>query len=156
MSKENSISIVIPDDVLKKVRENLNLVAKELEPYVLALTPSQRKTIPKMADRSEPFVSKVLEYVQTNPEFCPPFMETGELKKDFDVVVSLMPILRSIEQINDNVNDTTMLAGSECYVLALSYYNSVKLAAKMNIPNAKAIHDDLKKRFESHGKRKPA
>jgi hypothetical protein len=40
-----------------------------------------------------------------------------------------------------------MMAGSEAYVSALSYYNSVKTAAKMNVPGAKIIFEDLSKRF---------
>jgi hypothetical protein len=38
---------------------------------------------------------------------------------------------------------------------ALSYYNSVKQAAKVNAPEAKAIYEDLRKRFEKQG-RKPS
>jgi len=48
----------------------------------------------------------------------------------------------------DNLPDTEMLSGSEAYVAALTYYNSVKQAAKMNVPSAKAIYEDLRKRFE--------
>jgi hypothetical protein len=41
-----------------------------------------------------------------------------------------------------------MLAGSEAYVAALSYYNTVKLASQMDIPNSKTIYEDLKTRFK--------
>jgi len=44
-----------------------------------------------------------------------------------------------------------MLAGSEAYVAALSFYNSVKQAAKLNVPEAKTIYEDLKKRFAGQG-----
>lgn len=69
------------------------------------------------------------------------------MKKDFDATTQLLPILRSVEQVESNLSDTAMMAGSEAYVAALSYYNSVKMAAKMNIPGAKPIYDDLRKRF---------
>jgi hypothetical protein len=45
-----------------------------------------------------------------------------------------------------------MLAGSEAYIAALAYYNSVKQAAKMNVPGARAIYDDLSKRFPGRPK----
>jgi hypothetical protein len=48
----------------------------------------------------------------------------------------------------DNLRDTQMLAGSDAYTAALAYYNSVKQAAKMNVPNAKTIQEELGKRFE--------
>jgi GrpB-like predicted nucleotidyltransferase (UPF0157 family) len=48
------------------------------------------------------------------------------------------------------VDDTTMVAGSEAYQFALIFYNSVKMAARQDIPGAKAIYEDLKKRFPGH------
>lgn len=147
MSKENSISITIPEADLKIVRDALALVQSTLAPYVVALTPEDRKSLPKMSDKSEPFVGKALEYGQSDPQFAPPFLDVPEMKKDVDVVYSLLPLLRAVDQIQDNLSDTTMIAGSEAYVAALSYYNSVKMAASMNIPGAKAIAEDLGKRF---------
>ncbi|WP_439475703.1 hypothetical protein [Algoriphagus formosus] len=119
-----------------------------LAPYVVALTPDQRRTLPKMSDGTEPFVGKVVEYADSNPQFLPPFVNKEEFDKDWEAVSSLLPLLRLCTQIYDNLSDTTMLAGSEAYVSALSYYNSVKQAAKVNVPDAKAIYEDLRKRFE--------
>ncbi|MFY0605536.1 MAG: hypothetical protein JXR10_02405 [Cyclobacteriaceae bacterium] len=152
MSTENAISIEIPQADLDTVKAALDTIQTTLVPYVLALTPEQRKTIPKMSDGTEPFVSKVMDYATSDPQFAPPYMDVPEMKKDFDAVGDLLPILRTVDQVQSNISDTTMMAGSEAYVAALSYYNSVKMAAKMNIPGAKAIYDDLKKRFEKKSK----
>jgi hypothetical protein len=46
-----------------------------------------------------------------------------------------------------------MVAGSEAYQAALIFYNSVKMAVRQDVPGAKAIHEELMKRFP-HGKRK--
>ena len=51
------------------------------------------------------------------------------------------------------IEDTVILAGSEAYVAALSYYNAVKQAVKMNVAGAKVIYDDLRTRFEGNGPR---
>lgn len=59
MSTENVISIEIPEAELQTVRDALATIRTTLAPYVLALTPEQRKTIPKMSDGTEPFVDKV-------------------------------------------------------------------------------------------------
>lgn len=153
MSTENVISIEIPAAELQVVKDALDTIQTTLAPYVLALTPEQRKRLPKMSDGTEPFVAKVMDYATSDPQFAPPYMDVPEMKKDFDAVTQLMPILRTVDQLEDNINDTAMMAGSEAYVAALSYYNSVKMAAKMNVPGAKAIYDDLKKRFEANGRR---
>ena len=76
------------------------------------------------------------------------------MKKDFDAVSELLPLLRTVDQLESNLNDTTMMAGSEAYLAALSYYNSIKMAIKMNVPGAKVIFDDMSKRFAGQGKQK--
>jgi hypothetical protein len=63
----------------------------------------------------------------------------------------LMSLLQLAEPLCDNLRDTQMLAGSEAYTAALAYYNSVKQAAKMNVPNAKTIQEELGKRFKGQG-----
>ncbi len=59
----------------------------------------------------------------------------------------LTPLLRLVRSLNDGLDDTTMVAGAESYVCALTYYNSVKQATKIDIPGAKSIYEDLSKRF---------
>jgi len=131
----------------------LTTIQTTLAPYVLALTPAQRKQLPKMSHGTAPFVAKVMDYASSDPQFTPPYIDVPEMKKYSDAVTALPSILRIVDQIEDNPNDITMMAGSEAYVAALSYYNSVKMAAKRNTTGAKAIYDDLKKRFEGNGNR---
>ncbi len=75
-------------------------------------------------------------------------MDREGLAGDMKVTEQLTPLLRTVTALNDGLDDTVMEAGGESYVNALSYYNSVKQATKMNVPGAKSIYDDLKKRFE--------
>ena len=145
---ENRLSITIPTADLAAAKAALQQVQTILAPYVIALTPEQRKTIPKMSDGTEPFVAKVIEYAADAPQFLPPFVDRQEFDKDWQAISGLLPLLRLCTQIEDTLSDTTMMAGSEAYVSALSYYNSVKQAAKVNAPDAKAIYEDLRKRFE--------
>ncbi|WP_339923198.1 hypothetical protein [uncultured Cyclobacterium sp.] len=49
-------------------------------------------------------------------------------------------MLRDIQQVESSLNDTVMVAGSEAYLGALSYYNSVKYATKLNVAGAKIIY----------------
>jgi hypothetical protein len=42
---------------------------------------------------------------------------------------------------------TKKVAESEAYQAALVFYNSVKMAARRDIPGAKAVYEELKKRF---------
>ena len=155
MSIENRVSVVIPPEVKQSILLKLAEVDELLKPFLIALQPDERKVIPKMADGSIPFVSKTLGYVKTNPQFVPAYINVPELEIDFKAVIDLTEFTHTCYKLTDGLKDTIMLSGSEAYVAALSYYNSVKNASKMNVPGAKAIYDDLKKRFENQGPGKP-
>lgn len=144
---DNKINFIIPDEVVNEATSKLSEVINLLKPYTIALTPTERQEIPKMGDGTEPFVQKCLDYCQSNPEFAPAFSNFQELANDMKAYKQLIPLYRLVLQLENKLNDTAMQAGAESYITSLSYYNSVKYAAKMNAPGAKAIFEDLKKRF---------
>ncbi len=154
---DNKINYSIPEEVVTQTTEKLLEAVTLLQPFIIALTPEERRNLPKMSDKTQPFVEKCLNYTKSNPEFAPPYMDVDELNADMAVYRQLRPIYNIITKLNNGLDDTTMQAGAESYANALSYYNSVKLAAKMDIPGAKGIYDDLKKRFlKSPEKETPA
>jgi hypothetical protein len=124
---------------------------------LIALEANDKKNLAKIGEKSIPFVEKALQYANKNPEFLPAFINTAEFKKDFDSYTILNDFLRPLNQINKNLDDTATLAGSEAILAALAYYNSVRQAVKMGVPNASAIYEDLSQRFEAQkAKRKKA
>jgi hypothetical protein len=153
MPQENRVSIILKPEDLKKVLDALVVVNTTLKPYLIALTPDERKELPKMKDGTMPFVKKSMEYAQTNAAFVPAYIDVKELKTDLDAVDALSQIFRPVEQLYLNLEDTITLSGSEAYVASLAFYNSVKQAAKINVPGAKAIAEDLGYRFSGQGKK---
>jgi len=151
---ENKINYQLPDAVVTEVNQKLNEVIALLAPYMIALTPEERQGLPKMGDGTAPFVQKCMEYCKTNPQFAPSYLNVDEFTNDLDVWTKLISIFRLVSQLFSNADDTTMQAGSESYGAALIYYNSVKLAAKDDVPGAKPIYEDLKQRFAQNGSRK--
>lgn len=143
----NQIALDIPAETIQQVQEKLAEARQLLEPFLISLTNDQRRTTPKMGDKTLPFVTKVLEYSKSNPTFVPPYMNIPEMETDVQAAEVLSGMLRSSEQLTSNLDDTVMLSGSEAYMAALGYYNAVKHAAKSNIPAAKVIYEDLRKRF---------
>lgn len=151
---ENVISIQIPESDVKQVLEYLGKIQEILKPYLIALSPDERQKMLKMGDKTVSFVEKTLDYVRSNPEFVPAYMNVLEFEKDATAVKNLNVMLNPIMQLEQGIDDTEMLAGSEAYTASLIYYNSVKQATKNNVPNAAAIYDDLSKRFDGQGKKK--
>lgn len=144
---ENKITASIPDEVINSVHQKLVEISTEMEPYLIALSPSERQALPKMSDKTYPFVEKTMAYSQSDPQFAPPYMDTQGLVNDMKVHNQLLPLYREVRQLLDGLDDTTMEAGAESYTCALTYYNSVKQANKIDVPGAKSIYEDLSKRF---------
>lgn len=144
---DNKINFVIPEEVENSVKQKIRAIQTELSPYVISLTPDERRELPKMSDKTQPFVEKALDYAVTAPQFAPPYMDVEGLVKDMKVHSQLTTLLREVRKLFDNLDDTVMEAGAESYMCALTYYNSSKMAAKMDVPDAKSISEDLGKRF---------
>lgn len=146
---ENRISIEISQADIDDINKAVQTLNDKLAPYLIALEAGDKQALAKMKDKSVPFVEKVLQYVDSNAEFVPAYLDTGEMKKDFQAFNVLNTILRSLAQIVSNLEDTSVLCGSETYQGSLAFYGSVRQAKKMNVPNADAIYEDLSVRFEA-------
>jgi hypothetical protein len=146
---ENRISIALSAQDLAEIQTAIQTLQAKLQPVLIALDAGDKSALAKMKDKSVPFVEKVLQYTQTNPAFIPAYLDIAEMKKDFEAFTALNNILRPIAQVSKNLDDTAILCGSEAYTAALTYYSSVKQAAKMKVPGAQAIYEDLSVRFEA-------
>ena len=154
MASENQITIQVSPEDLKAALEAVNTLEAIMKKYLIALSPIERKKKAKMGEKSVNFVEKVTEYALSNPELVPSYMKVEDLIIDFKAVSDLTSIFRPTEQLSSGLNDTMLLCGSEAYTNALIFYNYIKQAAKDNVPNAKTIYEDLKKRFEKLPKKK--
>jgi hypothetical protein len=140
-------SIMIPADIVLQVKNLVQQANMLLLPYVTSLTPAERRTIAKMGEKTLSFVEKAHEAAVENPNLVPPFLDMAAFDIDFADAHNLWSLHLATNQLHENVDDTTMVAGSEAYQFALIFYNSVKMAARQDIPGAKAIYGELRKRF---------
>ena len=154
--QENRVSIKVAPADAQKIADATKIIQDTLMPYLVALTPEDRQNLPKIKQANLPFVQKALEHASSNPNFVPTYIDVNELKIDVNAVDMLNSLLHPLQQVTSSLDDTTMLCGSEAYIAALAFYNSVKQAAKMNVPGAKPIYEDLKVRFAQQGRRKAA
>lgn len=144
---KNLINVEIPQEVATQVVEKLQEVKALLLPYMAKLTTEERKSLAKMGDKTLAFVSKVMEYVETNPKFVPAMMNVEEFKKDFKTNQQMVPFQTLSDQISEVVSDTSILSGNEAYTQALYYYGNVKFFAKTGDAEAKVIYQELSQRF---------
>lgn len=151
----NLVSLPIPPEVVSQVLSLQKQIADLTKPYLVPVTPDERRSIPKMSDKTVAFVTKALSYAISNPQFGPQFLNVKELQNDVDMVSSLHEMETAVLVLESLLHDTIIAAGSDAYIAALSYYASVQTAAKNNVPGAQAIVDELKIRFEQSKKGAP-
>ncbi|HET9506121.1 MAG TPA: hypothetical protein VFO93_21455 [Hymenobacter sp.] len=143
----NDFNLSIPAATVQQVQQHLDAIKTILAPYLTSLTPEERKTLPRMADKTVAFVTKTADYAATTPAFVPPFVDPVQLTQDVAGVAALTPLRQQFEQLALDTDSTVMVAGSEAYTTALTVYANIKFLAKNKQPGAQAAYDDLSVRF---------
>ncbi|BAY14332.1 hypothetical protein NIES2109_43280 [Nostoc sp. HK-01] len=125
---------------------------KEKLPFLIDLTTEDRRTIVKMGDKSRAFVSKALEVATQNPNFLPRSFDIEEMRRDLALYEALYPVLLSLTQLQELVDDTCMASGSEAYTAALAVYNYAK--ASGDVAGLDSVIDEMGRRFTRRSKKK--
>ena len=152
MAQQNLVSFQLPEKDMAEVTAAIATLKAKLLPNLKTLSADERMELPKMGDKTLPFVQKSLEYSKSNAEIVPPFLDVEAFKVDVDAVTTIRSIYQPLSQIADALNDTMLLSGSEAYAGALVFYTAAKSAAKSNITGAKNIYEDLSARFPGRPK----
>lgn len=118
---------------------------KEKLPFLIDLTPEQRQSLLKMGDKSRAFVSKALEVATQNPDFLPRNFDLAEMRKDVQLFEQLYPIVLSLSQLQDLVDDTCLAVGSEAFAAALQVYNYAKASGEGS--GLDTLIEDMGQRF---------
>lgn len=153
MSLQNQVSFTLEENVRKEALAAITTLENLLKDKLVLMDSDTRKQIPRMGDKSIGFVSKSLEYAQSNPDLVPRYLDVEEMKKDYEGVSSLREISGKVTKLSEMVEDTMALSGSEAYSAALAFYHAIKGAAKALVPGAEIIYDDLRARFPSGSSR---
>jgi hypothetical protein len=124
---------------------------KEKLPFLVDLTTEERKSLPKLGDKSRAFVSKALEIATQNPDFLPRSFDLDEMRRDIELFEALYPILLSLTQLQELVDDTSVAVGSEAYAAGLMVYNYAKASGKG--AGLDSMVDDLGRRFARKSKK---
>jgi len=140
---ENRISASLTPEDKQAVMAAIATLREKL-PFLTDISPEERRSLPKMGDKSRAFVQKALELAQQNEGILPRAFDLEEMRKDVQLAADLYPILLAIAQLHEWVDDTYLVVGSEAYAGALLIYNAAKMN---NIGGLDDALDELGKRF---------
>ena len=147
MPNDNRISAVLaPADkttILQKITD-----IRALLPFLLNLTVQERKELFKLGDKGLGFDEKCKTYMANNPALVPGFVTVAEVDKDRALRTAVLDIQRELASLLEAVDDTALVLGSEILMADLSFYQSVRQAAKRGTPTGiDVIFNDLQERF---------
>lgn len=145
----NKISLDITSAQKTAVNNARIALADAVQPFEIQVDKEEVKALAKLGDGRIPFVEKVSQYAVTDSQFLPPFADVPEFTKDFQTFKDLREMVRPLQQIIDNLENSKMVSGSESYQFALTYYKNVQHNAKMGVPGAQTIYEDLRRLFEN-------
>jgi hypothetical protein len=146
MSQTNRVSATLTSEAKTNIKNAIKTIADNL-PFLISLTDDERRGGMKLGDKTVGFLDKNFNYTQTNTALVPAYLDVAEYGKDYTVTKDLLEILQALHPLVQSIEDTYTQAGIEALSAALVFYNAVKMAAKQGVPGAKAIYDDLQKRF---------
>ena len=110
----------------------------------------ERKAIPALGGKTYGFARKAFEIAAQNPGILPAAVSMDEVRNTEHLYESLSAIKLAIDQLQKQVDDTTMQVGGNAYAMARSIY----ACAKNGFAGAslQTAADELRKRFGRKGR----
>ena len=122
-------------------------------PGLITLTPDERKAYTGVGERTVPFIQKAIDYSSRNIAFVPSFISLNDLEVDFQATQQLMQVSKQLNELQNQIDDTLLVAGSEAYTASLAIYKTIQQAASHSVAGAAEAANDMSSRFPG---RKPA
>jgi hypothetical protein len=126
---DNRISSTLSQADRQAVLAAVNTIREKL-PFLIDLSPEERRSLLRMGDKSRGFVAQALEVATLNPDILPRSFDVDEMRKDVELLAALSPVMASLSQLSELVEDTHMAVGSEAYASALLVYQYARAAGK--------------------------
>lgn len=147
MANDNQISAVLTDQNITDILGHLTGIEGILT--FLISRPAGDTTV-MLGDKSVAFDEKCANYMATNPEFIPGYVNPAEVLKDRALRGQFVKFLPQLQLLAAKAVDTYDVVGNEMMMADLAYYNSTADAAKRGKTSAGDIHDDLASRYPGH------
>jgi hypothetical protein len=144
-----NINASVPAVDVQAVKDAFAAVLTKL-PFLVNLTPGERKSTVKTGPDSVSFVQKALTATLDFPDVFPVSFDTPGFQKDVDLFNLLTELTTLAESVASQIDDTRMAVGGESMRQGMQVYEFVKTGAKTT-PGLKPIAEELGKRFQKSG-----
>ncbi len=142
------LDAVLSESDIQEILEAIATIREKL-PFLIGLTTDERRSLVKLGRKSQTFVEKALTIATEHSDLMPRSLSNESVaaaQRDMDLFDALHPILQTISQLRELVEDTQMVAGSEAYATARIAYKSAKTNGKgMGLDD---VLNDLSRQFQ--------
>jgi hypothetical protein len=144
----------IPEAVITAADTALDAQLQALLPFNTPLTAADRQSILKMGPKTFQFVELAHTLAEQNPQLTSKSFDMAGFTTDWKDAHGLMGLLNKARQLAETIEDIIMTAGGDAAHSALEFYADVKTEASRNVPEARAIYEQLKAAYPKKGRRK--
>ena len=125
-----------------------------MKPYYVPLSEEQKDHLTPIADEGIPFGDKVDGYLESKPKYNAQYIDIAETHKDYRNFKKALPTIGKIQGMQKEFVDIRIASSSDANMQFLAYYGNVKNASRRGVPGAKAVYEELSKRWKGRN-RKP-
>ncbi|MFL6333495.1 MAG: hypothetical protein ACJ754_09330 [Pyrinomonadaceae bacterium] len=126
---ENRVSAQLGEAERQAVFAAIQTIRQKL-PFLIDLTPEERRALPRFGDKSHGFVEQALQVAEQNQDILPRTFDVGEMRNDVELLSALSSVRVALSQLNELVDDTVVEVGAEAYAAALLVYQFARAAGK--------------------------
>jgi hypothetical protein len=114
-------------------------------PFLVTLTTSEIRQLPKLGDKSEAFVRQAHQIARDHPAALPLGLSVEQMDRDQAIRDLLLPVHQQLTQLLTMVNSTLVLAGSDLMQASLIIYRC--LQSHGDQVGLREVRDELARRF---------
>ena len=138
----NRISATIDKQTVAEIQDNLGTIRK-LMPFLLDMSTDERSDLIKFGENLVPFIEQTLADSKSYPHLVPPYLDVEELQRDLELFMQMVAVLKPLQQLVALIQDTSSAAGSDAFESALTFYRTVRMAAKEGDTAAEVVLQGL-------------
>jgi hypothetical protein len=149
---QNLVSMNLTSDQLTAVDSALESLETSLAAMV-SLSPAQRRSVPRMGDKSEAFCRQTLLLLGQNPQVVTPNLGLPDAESDLATLDALRPRLLRLARLTARGSDTEMALGSDVMAAALEGYALLKVSGRNQ--SLEGLRASLGSRFAKRSRTTP-
>lgn len=146
----NRTNITATAAQITAVKTALQTITTNL-PFLIGLTVEERVALPAIDVNNKAFAEDAINAGLNNATLIPSYVSVPSMQNDMTLFNQLEEISGIVNQLQEKLEDTKLLAGSEAYTSALALYKLFGAASDAGVPGTDAIVTQLKARFAGQG-----